>query len=999
MPLILAIEPDRRQASRVAALAKGPLGSLHVELLVAESAEQGLAALGARVPDLILTAQLLLPKDEAALADRLRALDDAGAHVQTLVIPLLGSTGKESGGGGGLLGRLRRSKKDVSTDGCDPAVFAQQIVEYLDRAAAERVTRAAENEEQGAETPRKPVRPDEDAPPDFVEPPTEFIEPSSPQPDVWEPTYPPPLADDPGIAPYAEEPSIVPHAEYEPAVVDAAPPYEAAPQYEAAPIYEAPSYMDAAPAHHEPVAYPQSAPVPDEPVAPYAQAGPLYVEPAWVAPEPSSEMFADTVAQEPVFVEPEAVFEPPMFVEPEPSIDAEPVLAEPVFAEPEPAFAEREPLPVDRALVVVDSDSWPERDPRPEREPAFEAESPGAVPAEYWHPEIEVRAEAAVAPEHAEEDLVVEHAHGEEDSWEEIALDESDRAPRSRTDSDADEPSVVITAEQIDLAAFIAELEAVGRAVTAQPDVAPTPALPASEPEPIETGPELLLTWEPPVDVPEMEQVGALATAPSETYSAQALEVSAREPIAEPSAELSAEGEARVEKEVAAPDATFETTAQPLDEASAPELFELPEALAAPVEDPLEELLPELLLETAVLLPADRAPEWQATDETSGDASVEPDADAFAEAAGFADFLDVAEPSRFVEPADSVEIAAFNEFADALDTLEAAPPEPDVEPTPQAPDSVAVGKGTAAPAAAASYDAELWAALAPTAHGTWPRMEGIAAEHRVPPGPVTQQREPAPERTLAAKAIFKRQAVGKPVRRPAAEPTFVPAAEPRFVPAPEPTFVPVPEPTFVPAPEPTFVLAPEPVMRTAPEPVFASRPPTTFVPRVEPAVVTPPEPVPVAVVPRATVPANDAPAPAAATLSAGQPSPGILAPATVPAPERTPTPADTEAAQPEWVALLTSIKHDIQQLKADRIDVTPAAEAQAPPDQAEKDKKKRRADKPEAKPAQAAKGGRKKKAPVPVQDEWGFFDPAQCGFAALLEKLDEITDDEVEDKR
>ena len=28
----------------------------------------------------------------------------------------------------------------------------------------------------------------------------------------------------------------------------------------------------------------------------------------------------------------------------------------------------------------------------------------------------------------------------------------------------------------------------------------------------------------------------------------------------------------------------------------------------------------------------------------------------------------------------------------------------------------------------------------------------------------------------------------------------------------------------------------------------------------------------------------------------------------------------------------------------------------------------------------------------PVQDEWGFFDPQQCGFAALLAKLDEVTD-------
>ena len=33
-----------------------------------------------------------------------------------------------------------------------------------------------------------------------------------------------------------------------------------------------------------------------------------------------------------------------------------------------------------------------------------------------------------------------------------------------------------------------------------------------------------------------------------------------------------------------------------------------------------------------------------------------------------------------------------------------------------------------------------------------------------------------------------------------------------------------------------------------------------------------------------------------------------------------------------------------------------------------------------------------------VQDEWGFFDPEQCGFAALLAKLDEITEKKKDDK-
>ena len=45
-------------------------------------------------------------------------------------------------------------------------------------------------------------------------------------------------------------------------------------------------------------------------------------------------------------------------------------------------------------------------------------------------------------------------------------------------------------------------------------------------------------------------------------------------------------------------------------------------------------------------------------------------------------------------------------------------------------------------------------------------------------------------------------------------------------------------------------------------------------------------------------------------------------------------------------------------------------------------------------PLAPATSGRKKKAQKPAQDEWGMFDPAQCGFAALLEKLNEVTDKE-----
>ena len=42
--------------------------------------------------------------------------------------------------------------------------------------------------------------------------------------------------------------------------------------------------------------------------------------------------------------------------------------------------------------------------------------------------------------------------------------------------------------------------------------------------------------------------------------------------------------------------------------------------------------------------------------------------------------------------------------------------------------------------------------------------------------------------------------------------------------------------------------------------------------------------------------------------------------------------------------------------------------------------------------ARQSRAARRKQGPKPLQDEWGFFDPEQCGFAALLAKLEEITD-------
>src|SRR5829696_908316 len=135
MALILAIEPDRRQASKVAAIAKN---RLHAEIVQADTTEHAIEALGGRVPDLILTSLLLSRKDDAALADWLRESDEAGKHIQTLVIPVLGSS--RDGEDGGLLSRFTRGKSrdDATTDGCEPEVFAAQMREYLESAAQER---------------------------------------------------------------------------------------------------------------------------------------------------------------------------------------------------------------------------------------------------------------------------------------------------------------------------------------------------------------------------------------------------------------------------------------------------------------------------------------------------------------------------------------------------------------------------------------------------------------------------------------------------------------------------------------------------------------------------------------------------------------------------------------------------------------------------------------------------------------------------------------------
>ena len=137
MSLILAIEPNKNQAHQLSTLVRA---HLKAELVTAPSAAAALTALGDRIPDVVLTPALFGLKDEAALTERLRQLGSDGSHVQTLAIPILASG--PSRGNGTLLGR--KKDKGEAEVGCDPAVFAEQIRIYLQRAAVERRAQASE---------------------------------------------------------------------------------------------------------------------------------------------------------------------------------------------------------------------------------------------------------------------------------------------------------------------------------------------------------------------------------------------------------------------------------------------------------------------------------------------------------------------------------------------------------------------------------------------------------------------------------------------------------------------------------------------------------------------------------------------------------------------------------------------------------------------------------------------------------------------------------------
>ena len=154
MPIVLAIEPDRRQAAHLFAIVRH---QVEAELVLADTTEGALDAIGDRVPDLVLVPALLSPQDDAALAAALRVIA-AAAHVRTLTIPVLAS-GTTHAAAGGMLAKWRKSRAaSPEPDGCEPSVFAEQITAYLKEAAAERA-QLAEAQLDDEPAPVAEVRP------------------------------------------------------------------------------------------------------------------------------------------------------------------------------------------------------------------------------------------------------------------------------------------------------------------------------------------------------------------------------------------------------------------------------------------------------------------------------------------------------------------------------------------------------------------------------------------------------------------------------------------------------------------------------------------------------------------------------------------------------------------------------------------------------------------------------------------------------------------------
>jgi len=134
---ILAIESDPGQAATLSRVVQDRVGA---KLTVVDSKDGAIASIKKTVPDLILVSVLFSPRQEEELVGHLRTLEGAD-HLQTLTLPLLAPM-EDEGRRRGLFG-FRKKTEVGDLQGCDPYVFAEQILGYLKTAADLKATAEA----------------------------------------------------------------------------------------------------------------------------------------------------------------------------------------------------------------------------------------------------------------------------------------------------------------------------------------------------------------------------------------------------------------------------------------------------------------------------------------------------------------------------------------------------------------------------------------------------------------------------------------------------------------------------------------------------------------------------------------------------------------------------------------------------------------------------------------------------------------------------------------
>ena len=384
-PLVLAIEPDVRQAAIVKRIVRE---QALADVAVVDTRDAAVEMMRTTMPDVLLLSALMSPRDEDELINHLRTLDNAG-HLQTHTIPQLASAlgPAERSMARGLFSAFRRKKEQdpAAVGGCDPDLFAEEIRVYLQRAAdrkrelADAGPGAAVRVGARAGESKKTVAATTD------DTGTDSASSSWESPFEWKPTVsrkaPPPAkvsapepANEPfGMEPYVPEPAFAETAytEPEPAFVE--------------PLLQEPVHAQPAddlplivrPAEEPSVLQGPIIPEPGTVVEPLILSEPMFPpEPSIDAPHKvAAAAPADPwVTHTPQFVDVEAVIEPqrpifadaPVVDEPvidEPYVDFDPVIEvvsdAPAFDEPqEPVIAR------DRhEAVAIDLDATPEEAP------------------------------------------------------------------------------------------------------------------------------------------------------------------------------------------------------------------------------------------------------------------------------------------------------------------------------------------------------------------------------------------------------------------------------------------------------------------------------------------------------------------------------------------------------------------------------------------------------------------------------------------------------------